>query len=158
MRKRKAQYLLCLILRGWAAASPWSAACCNEVLLISGPSLFRVNPSVLRSYMWVSIASNPAAVSAQSTARYANFATWHRRLRAGCRFRSTCKTIRRSATDSESTQAAKRAAARASKVLRASSVQNPRAQARHQQSPTHAGTEGPQPKRRQLPWNANDDM
>ena len=36
--------MLCLTLRGWAAASPWSAACCNEVLLISGPSLFRVNP------------------------------------------------------------------------------------------------------------------
>jgi hypothetical protein len=28
---------------------PLVSSCCNEVLLISGPSLFRVNPSVLRS-------------------------------------------------------------------------------------------------------------
>ena len=64
MRKRKAQYLLCLTLRGWAAASPWSAACCNEVLLISGPSLFRVSPLSTQVLTTVSFAT--AVISARA--------------------------------------------------------------------------------------------
>jgi hypothetical protein len=42
MRKRIAQYLLCLTLGGWAAAPRWSAADALKFLLKEGPWLFEV--------------------------------------------------------------------------------------------------------------------